>query len=76
MTKDDLYRLLTDAVPLAGWTEAPGGEAVLTSLDVIVIIARLYDQYGIRIPSNEIKKENFRSVETLWELCQKMKERG
>ncbi|MBQ9664671.1 MAG: hypothetical protein IJV40_16110 [Oscillospiraceae bacterium] len=72
MNRDDLTRLLADAAPLAGWTGDFKSEVTLTSLDVILIVVRLYDQYGIRIPSQEIKRENFRSAEALWELCQKI----
>ena len=74
MTKSELYALLAEAVPSAGWSDSPGMETTLTSLDVILIVVRLYDQYGIRIPSQEIKSDNFRSAEALWELCQQLKE--
>ena len=75
MNRDDLTRLLADAAPLAGWTGDSNREVTLSSLDVILIVVRLYDQYGIRIQSQEIKRENFRSAEALWELCQKIMER-
>ena len=73
MTRDELCRLLKDAAPLAGWNHGdPDSEVVLTSLDVILINVRLYDLYGIRIPSREMKHENFRSLETIWWLCDRI----
>ena len=74
MTKSELYALLAEAAPSAGWSDSSGRETALTSLDVIMIAVRLYDRYGIRIPSQEIKRENFRTAEALWELCQRLKE--
>ena len=74
MTKIELYRLLKNAAPLAGWSdEDPEKEISLTSLDVILIAVKLYEEYGLRIPSREMKKENFRSAETVWKLCQKIR---
>ena len=73
MTRDELNRLLKDAAPLAGWDgDNPDGKAVLTSLDVILISVRLYDRYGIRIPSREMKRENFCSSEAIWQLCERL----
>ena len=75
MTKDELYLLLKNAAPLAGWSDKDsGGDIDLTSLDAILIAAQLYEQYGLRIPSREMKKENFRSAEAVWKLCQKLTE--
>ena len=72
MTKDELFCLLKEAAPLAGWENDSGREISLASLDVILIVVRLYDQFGIRVPSQEIKKENFCSAEAMWKLCQKL----
>ena len=75
MTKDELYRLLKTAAPLAGWSDDDSGRDIdLTSLDAILIAAKLYEQYGLRIPSREMKKENFRSAEAIWKLCQIIEE--
>ena len=70
MTRDELCRLLKDAAPLAGWEDdSPDAAAVLSSLDVIL---RLFDLYGIRIPSREMKRENFLSIDAVWQLCKRI----
>ena len=70
MTKSELYALLAEAVPSAGWSDSPGMETTLTSLDVILIVVRLYDQYGIRIPSQEIKSGRI-TLEEIEEMDEK-----
>ncbi len=73
MTRDELCRLLKDAAPLAGWEDdSPDAAAVLSSLDVILISVRLFDLYGIRIPSREMKHENFLSIDAVWQLCKRI----
>ena len=73
MTRDELCRLLKDAAPLAGWEDdSPDAAAVLSSLDVILISVRLFDLYGIRIPSREMKRGNFLSIDAVWPLCKRI----
>lgn len=73
MTRDELLQLLTDAAPMAGWDSSDWDkDVILTSLDVILITVRLYDRRGIRIPSGEIKRENFHSAEAIWQLCERL----
>ena len=73
MTRDELCRLLKDAAPLAGWEDdSPDAAAVLSSLDVILISVRLFDLYGIRIPSREMKRGNFLSIDAVWQLCKRI----
>ena len=73
MTRDELCRLLKEVAPLAGWDDdSLNAAAVLSSLDVILIIVRLFDLYGIRIPSREMKRENFLSTEAVWQLCERI----
>ena len=73
MTRDELCRLLKDAAPLAGWDDgSPDAAVVLSSLDVILISVRLFDLYGIRIPSREMKRENVLSIDAVWQLCRRI----
>ena len=73
MTRDELCRLLKDAAPLAGWDDdSPDAAAVLSSLDVILISVRLFDLYGIRIPSREMKRGNVLSIDAVWQLCRRI----
>ena len=73
MTRDELCRLLKEAAPLAGWDDdSLNAAAVLSSLDVILISVRLFDLYGIRIPSREMKRGNFLSIDAVWQLCKRI----
>ena len=73
MTRDELCRLLKEAAPLAGWDDdSLNAAAVLSSLDVILISVRLFDLYGIRIPSREMKRGNFLSIDAVWQLCERI----
>ena len=47
---------------------APVDDGILTSIDVISIIAEIEDKYGVVIPSDEITPDNFNSAEAIKEL--------
>ncbi len=73
MTRDELFCLLANSAPSAGWDSSDlNKEILLSSLDVILITACLYEKHGIRIPSGELKRENFHSAEAIWQLCKKI----
>lgn len=44
----------------------------LDSFDVITLVSELNDAYDIEIPVEEIVEENFNSVETIYQLIQKL----
>ena len=73
MSMEDLARLLSDCVPSVEWDVArPEEAAALTSLDVIVAIARLYDEYRIAVPSDALRRENFGSLGAIWRLYERL----
>lgn len=45
---------------------------VLTSLDIVSIIAELSDAFDITIPAREIVPENFNSAAAMWEMVQRL----
>lgn len=45
---------------------------VLTSLDIVSIIAELSDAFDITIPAREIMPENFNSAAAMWEMVQRL----
>ena len=72
MSRDELTRLVRDAAPFAGWGDDPDAAVDLTSLDVILIVSQLFEKHGIAVPSSELKRENFRSLNTVWALCERV----
>ncbi len=47
---------------------------ILTSFDIIQIIAALDDEYDISIPATEIVPENFNSAEAIFRMVERLKE--
>jgi acyl carrier protein len=50
-------------------------EGILDSFDVVSIISEIDDQFGVQIRINELDPDNFNSVESIWNLIQKLKEK-
>ena len=74
MNMEALFAALTEAAPLAGWRlDAPEAAVNLTSLDVIVIVARLYEAFDIVVPYERLKRENFGSLDAVRRLCEEIK---
>ena len=49
-------------------------EGILDSFDVVAIISEIDDTFGVQIRINELDPENFNSIESIWNLIQKLKE--
>lgn len=47
-------------------------DGVLDSFDVVSIISELDDEFGVQVKINELDPENFNSVESIWEMVQKL----
>ena len=47
-------------------------EGLLDSFDLITLVAALDKEYGISIPGTDIVPENFRNLETIANLLQKL----
>lgn len=48
-------------------------DGILDSFDVVAIISEIDDVFGVQIRINELDPENFNSVESIWNLIQKLK---
>ena len=48
-------------------------DGYLDSFDVVSIISEIDDVFGVQIRINELDPENFNSVESIWNLIQKLK---
>lgn len=47
-------------------------DGILDSFDVVSIISEIDDMFGVQIRINELDPENFNSVESIWNLIQKL----
>ena len=47
-------------------------DGILDSFDVVSIISELDDAFDVQIRITELDPENFNSVESIWELIQKL----
>lgn len=73
MTREELLEILRDLHPEVDFeteTNLVDGK-ILTSFDVVALIAEVSDSYDIIIPAGEIKPENFNSVDALYALIQR-----
>ena len=50
-------------------------EGILDSLTLVLLIEQIESELGIRIPENELRPENFSSVETIVIFLEKIKEK-
>ncbi len=48
-------------------------DGILDSFDVVSIISELDDEFGVQIRIAELDPDNFNSLQSLWNLVQKLK---
>ena len=47
-------------------------DGILSSLDLVTIIAELSDRFDITIPAREIRSENFNSAAAMYEMVERL----
>lgn len=48
-------------------------DGILDSFDVVSIISEIDDEFEVQIKINELDPDNFNSIESIWNLVQKLK---
>ena len=48
-------------------------DGILDSFDVVSIISELDDEFGVQIRIAELDPDNFNSLQSIWNLVQKLK---
>ena len=73
---EELIRILEEIQPDADYENCKTliDDEILSSLDVMSIVAELEDEYDIRILPVEIVPANFNSAEAIWAMVQRLKE--
>lgn len=71
----ELLEILKDILPNVDWEEENlVDDGVLSSIDIITIISEITDEYDIKISTDEMKAENFNSVEAIYNMIQTLQE--
>ena len=65
--RESLYLLLRETVPDADWDGED--EVMLSSLDRIMVLSALYERFGVRLPADNLRGEQFRTGEEIYALC-------
>ena len=76
MTYAQLLEMLSDLHPDIDFDTAQGliDNKVLTSFDVVSIVAELSETYGVDIGAVDIVPENFNSAQALFALIERLEE--
>ncbi len=72
---EELIRLLETAVPMADFSDTEAdllAEGIITSIDIITIVAEITDHYGIDIPAEEMDMDHFRTVSEMYAMVQRI----
>lgn len=73
---EELYNLLNTCRPDIDFTKEnnliDGG--VLESLDIVMLVGMLCDEYDIEISMDDLLPENFNSAEAIYELVHRLQE--
>ena len=75
---EDFITLLEDVrddIDFANVTDLVDGK-LLSSFDIIQIIAAIDDEYDVAIPATEIIPANFNSAKAMYELVERLKTRN
>ena len=72
--REELLEILQDINSEADYETCQDliGEEVLTSFEMVMLVAEISQQLGISIPADQIVPENFRSVDVICELLERL----
>ena len=78
MTKEQIIEILEDIQPEADYETCQTliDDHILTSLDVLSLVAELEDEFDVTIPTVEIIPSNFNSVDAIAAMVERLQEEG
>ena len=78
MMKDQIIEILEDIQPEADYETCQTliDDHILTSLDVLSLVAELEDEFDVTIPTVEIIPSNFNSVDAIAAMVERLQEEG
>ena len=65
--KDKLFKILTELHPEIDYTSSSNliEDGLLDSFDMVLLITELEKSFGVIIPGDEIRAENFKDIDTI-----------
>ena len=78
MMKEQIIEILEDIQPEADYETCQTliDDHILTSLDVLLLVAELEDEFDVTIPTVEIIPSNFNSVDAIAAMVERLQEEG
>ena len=78
MMKEQIIEILEDIQPEADYETCQTliDDHILTSLDVLSLVAELEDEFDVTIPTVEIIPSNFNSVDAIASMVERLQEEG
>ena len=78
MMKEQIIEILEDIQPEADYETCQTliDDHILTSLDVLSLLAELEDEFDVTIPTVEIIPSNFNSVDAIAAMVERLQEEG
>ena len=78
MMKEQIIEILEDIQPEADYETCQTliDDHILTSLDVLSLVAELEDEFDVTIPTVEIILSNFNSVDAIAAMVERLQEEG
>ena len=78
MMKEQIIGILEDIQPEADYETCQTliDDHILTSLDVLSLVAELEDEFDVTIPTVEIIPSNFNSVDAIAAMVERLQEEG
>ena len=78
MMKEQIIEILEDIQPEADYETCQTliDDHILTSLDVLSLVAELEDEFDVTIPTVEIIPSNFDSVDAIAAMVERLQEEG
>lgn len=78
MMKEQIIEILEDIQPEADYETCQTliDDYILTSLDVLSLVAELEDEFDVTIPTVEIIPSNFNSVDAIAAMVERLQEEG
>lgn len=78
MMKEQIIEILEDIQPEADYETCQTliDDHILTSLDVLSLVAELEDEFDVTIPTVEIIPSNFNSVDVIAAMVDRLQEEG
>ncbi len=71
---DDLLEILKELHPEVDFETCKTlvDDKILDSFDIVSLITEISDTFDVKVPASEIIPENFNSIDSIWELIQKL----